>query len=172
MKVFKLILFSFLLFSIQATAQSPIYKGDQQLSLGLGFSDWGIPVFATYEHCVTQDLTIGGDLSYRSYNERWNKYDWRHHIIGMAGVVNYHFTRILEIPENIDLYAGANIGFMLYDTYDGPDGIDYDGNSVSGLGLGIQLGGRYYFNDKIGVMLQLGGGNTAANARIGASFRL
>jgi hypothetical protein len=158
--------------SAGAYAQSPINEGDQQLSAGLGFSNWGVPIFATYEYCVAPNFTIGGDFSYRNYRERWNAYDWNHHIIGLVGVGNYHFTKLLEIPENIDLYAGANIGFVFYDTYEGPKDIDYEGNSISGLGLGIQLGGRYYFNNKIAAMLQLGGGNTAANARIGVSFRL
>lgn len=174
MSFYQLLFTALLLITLNSNtnAQSPINEGDQQLSAGLGFSDWGIPVFATYEYCITQDLTIGGDFSYRSYNERWDRNDWKHHVVGLAGVVNYHFTRLLDIPTKVDLYAGANIGFVFYDTYDGPDGLDYDGSSASGLGLGIQVGGRYYFNDKVGIMLQLGGGNTAANDRIGASFHL
>lgn len=172
MKFLKPLIFAFTLLSFNLSAQSPINKGNQQLSAGLGFSSWGIPVFATYEYCVAPNFTIGGDFSYRNYKERWNRYDWNHHIIGLVAVGNYHFTDLLEIPTNIDLYAGANLGFVIYDTYDGPNDIEYNGDYSSGLGLGIQVGGRYYFNDNIGIMLQFGGGNTAANGRIGASFRL
>jgi outer membrane immunogenic protein len=39
------------------------------------------------------------------------------------------------------------------------------------LGLGAQIGGRYYFNNNWGINLELGGANTTSGYKIGASYR-
>ena len=43
---------------------------------------------------------------------------------------------------------------------------------VSGLGIGGQVGGRYYFNDKVGINLEFGGGNAFGGGKVGVSVRL
>ncbi|MEI6820949.1 MAG: outer membrane beta-barrel protein [Bacteroidota bacterium] len=135
-------------------AQCPIAKGQTQLDAGLGFSSWGVPVYVGLDYGIAQDFTIGGELSFHSYSHDGTNSS----IFGLSANGNYHFNRIMEIPNNWDFYAGLNLGF--FNTY------------FSGLGLGVQIGGRYYFNSKWGVNLEFGGGNTASGGQFGVSFKL
>src|SRR3954464_15395389 len=114
-------------------AQNPLGVGKNQLNVGVGLSDWGIPVYIGLDHGIHRDFTIGAELSYRSYNENWKDASYRHNITGISGNVNYHFNHLLNIPKDFDLYAGANIGFYAWSS---PD--KYDGTHTSGLGLGGQ----------------------------------
>lgn len=50
-----------------------------------------------------------------------------------------------------------------------PDGHENAHNS--GLGLGVQVGGRYYFNDRLGLNLEFGGG-FVSGGKIGISCKL
>ena len=150
-----------------AFSASPLYVGNSQLNLGVGFSNWGIPVYVGFDHAVSRDITLGAELSYRAYNEHWNNYYYDHNIIGISGNLNYHFNRILGISPQWDIYAGPNVGFYIWTS---PNG--YTGNRSSGLGLGGQFGLRYYFSNKIGINLEFGGGNAFNGGKIGLSFRL
>jgi hypothetical protein len=148
-------------------AQNPLPKGKSQLNVGIGLSDWGIPVYLGIDHGISTDFTIGGELSYRSYKENWKDNRFKHSITGISANLNYHFNRILKIPKEFDLYAGANVGFYVWSS---PD--TYDGDHSSGLGLSGQVGGRYYFNNKIGFNLEVGGGNAFSGGKFGLTFRL
>ena len=66
-----------------------------------------------------------------------------------------------------DFYAGLNLGYY---TWSSPS--DYPGNRTSGLGLGAQVGGRYYFTPKVGINLEIGGGNAFSGGKIGLTFKL
>ncbi len=146
-------------------AQSALPAGRTQLNLGFGFSDYGVPVYIGLDHAVSRDVTLGGEFSYRGYDD--NDYnDYHSDIWGLSGNVNYHFNSILRIPRNWDLYAGLNVGFY---SWNWPDG--YHGDHTSGLGLGAQVGGRYYFNDNIGINLEFGGGNEFSGGKIGLTFK-
>ena len=144
-------------------AQCPIAKGQAQINAGLGFSSWGLPVYVGMDYGIAQDITIGGELSFRSYSDG----GYSSSIIGISGNGNYHFNRIMNIPSNWDFYAGLNLGFY---NWSSPSG--YGGNHSSGLGLGVQVGGRYYFNSKWGINLEFGGGNAASGGQFGVSFKL
>ena len=87
-------------------------------------------------------------------------------ITGISGNGNYHFNRILGIPSNWDFYAGLNLGFYVWNSSS-----DYPGDHNSGLGLGAQVGGRYYFNNKFGLNLEFGGGNAFDGGKIGVSIK-
>ncbi len=157
-----LILCSYLTF-----AQYALPKGKSQLNAGLGFSSWGTPVYLGFDYGVHPDISVGGELSYREYQDNYNSYDYSHNVIGISGNGNYHFNHALEIPKNWDFYAGLNVGFYIWSSSD-----DYHGSHSSGLGLGAQIGGRYYFNDKIGLNIEFGGGNAFSGGKIGLTFKL
>jgi outer membrane immunogenic protein len=148
-------------------AQSPIDKGQTQLNAGIGLSSWGIPVYLGLDYGVHKDITIGGEFSYRSYHENWVSNRYNLSIIGISGNGNYHFNSLLNIPTNWDFYAGLNIGYYIWNS---PSG--YGGSHVSGLGLGGQIGGRYYFTDKFGINLEFGGGNVFSGGKFGISLKL
>ncbi|TNE53643.1 MAG: hypothetical protein EP338_10355 [Bacteroidetes bacterium] len=150
-------------------AQSMLGKGGKQVNAGVGLSSWGIPVYAGMDFGVHPDISVGFEGSYRSYKEHW-KFDdrkYRHSIMGFSGNVNYHFNTLLNIPKEWDLYAGANIGFYVWNSSS-----DYPGDHTSGLGLGGQLGIRYYFNEKFGLNLEGGGGNAFSGGKFGISIIL
>lgn len=165
----KKILFAFALLvtTTQLFAQNPINKGQGQFNAGVGFSSWGIPVYLGFDYGVHKDITIGGELSYRSYRDRWDGRRYNHSIIGIAANGNYHFNTLLNIPNNWDFYAGLNVGFYIWNSNN-----EYRGSHSSGLGLGGQVGGRYYFNDKFGINLEFGGGNAFGGGKLGLSIRL
>ena len=137
-----------------------------QLNLGLGLSDYGIPVYVGVDYGLKEDITLGGELSYRSYSENIAGHNYSDAITSITANGNYHFNTLLDIPENFDFYGGLNLGFLIWNT---PSG--YAGSHSSGLGLGAQIGGRYYMTDKFGINLELGGGNTLSGGKIGVTFR-
>lgn len=148
-------------------AQNPIGKGQKQFNAGLGFSSWGLPIYLGMDFGVHQDITLGGELSFRSYNEKYFNHSYSHTIIGISGNGNYHFNRILKIPSEWDFYAGLNVGFYIWSSSS-----DYHGGNASGLGLGGQIGGRYYFSKKLGLNIEFGGGNAFSGGKIGISVKL
>ena len=166
-KILSFLLLLFLTFhSICAQVEGPISKGQLQLNAGLGFSGWGVPVYIGLDYGFHPDITIGGELSNRNYKEAFFGSDYNHSITGISSNFNYHFNRLLNISSNLDIYAGLNLGFYIWNTSFG-----YQGSGSSGLGLGAQIGGRYYFNNNWGINLELGGANTTSGYKIGASYR-
>lgn len=148
-------------------AQGPISQGQSQINLGVGFSSWGVPVYLGFDYGIHPDVTLGAELSYRSYNDNWDKHKYDHSIIGFSGNANYHFNNVLNIPSPWDFYAGLNLGFY---SWNSPKA--YGGSHTSELGLGAQVGGRYYFNNKVGVNLEFGGGNAFGGGKFGLTIKL
>jgi hypothetical protein len=156
----------FLLLTAFLFAQKPISKGQTQLNAGIGLSGWGIPVYVGLDYGVHPDISIGGELSFRSYKEKLFNNNYSRSIIGILANGNYHFNRIMNIPSPWDFYAGLNIGFYNVSSS------SVNGGIGSGLGLGAQIGGRYYFNQKWGINLEVGGGNSVSGAKFGITFKL
>lgn len=163
----QIITFAFLFFASLIYAQAPVGKGESQLNAGFGLSSWGLPVYIGLDYGVHPDISVGGELSFRSFNDDYANHTYNHSVIGISGNGNYHFNRVLEIPRNWDFYAGLNLGFYIWNS---PN--DYQGSHSSGLGLGGQVGGRYFFNDKIGLNLEFGGGNAFSGGKLGLTFKL
>ncbi len=151
--------------ALPVLAQSPIPKGKSQFNAGLGLSSWGVPVYLGLDFGVHDDITVGAELSYRGYHDRINSVKYDHSVIGISGNGNYHFNSLLNIPSNWDFYAGLNLGFYIWESAK-----DYPGSHTSGLGLGAQVGGRYYFTDGVGVNLEFGGGNAFSGGKVGISI--
>lgn len=168
MKRFLLLVIVALLFvSTSAYSQSQLPVDRTQLNLGVGLSEWGVPFYLGLDYSVHRDITIGGEVSYRAYSEHWNQLNYDHNVIGISGNANYHFNSLLQIPQNWNFYAGLNLGFYVWNS---PD--NYPGDHVSGLGIGAQIGGRYYLTDKFGLNLELGGGNAFAGGKFGVTIKL
>ena len=148
-------------------SQNPFPQGRNQLNFGVGLSGWGVPLYIGIDHGIGNDFTLGGEFSYRDYRENWRDDYYHHNIMGFSGNVNYHFNRVLEIPSNWDFYAGLNLGFYVWNS---PD--LYVGEGKSRLGLGGQIGGRYYLSDKVGLNLEFGGGNAFSGGKFGVTIRM
>ncbi|CAG1021088.1 hypothetical protein MTYM_00743 [Methylococcales bacterium] len=154
-----------LLISTPVFAQYALKNGAMQLNAGIGFSSWGLPVYAGLDFGVHKDISVGAEVSYRSYGEDWGNSKFNHTIIGISGNANYHFNNILQVDTKWDLYAGLNIGFY---NWSSPGG--YGGSGNSGLGIGAQVGGRYYFSNNLGLNLEFGGGNSFSGGKFGISY--
>jgi len=162
-----LIAILFTLGFLTVNAQAPIGIGEVQINAGLGFSNSGVPIYGGFDIGVHEDITVGGEVSFRFYDDSWNGSTYNHTMIGFAGNANYHLNTVLEIPREWDVYGGINLGFYLVSSDAG-----YGGQENSGFGLGAQVGGRYYFNEKYGINLEFGGGSTFSGGKIGVSIRL
>ena len=165
-RIFLVIVISGLIALNSSAQESPLANGQTQLNFGVGFSSWGLPVYAGLDFGVHPDISVGGELSYRNFSDHWGNVKYHHSITGISGNGNYHFNRVLNIPSNWDFYAGLNLGFYIWSSDSG-----YGGSGSSGLGLGAQVGGRYYWNDKWGVNLEFGGGNAFGGGKIGLSVK-
>lgn len=147
--------------------QNPLYEGRNQFNIGVGLSEWGVPFYLGIDFSVSRDITMGGEISYRGYRENWKNSYYQHSILGFSGNGNYHFNSVLNLPSRFDFYAGLNLGFYVWNS---PSG--YDGTHGSGLGLGGQIGGRYYFSNTMGFNIEFGGGNAFSGGKIGISVKM
>jgi len=159
-----LLLSAFTLLTV--SAQSRLQKGTKQFNAGIGFSGWGVPLYVGMDFGVGNDFTLGFEASFRNYNQNYTGTKYNSQIFGFSGNANYHFNRILEIPSDWDFYAGLNLGYFFWTSSD-----DYPGEGSSGLGLGAQIGGRYFVNDKFGLNLEFGGGNAFSGGKFGITLK-
>ena len=141
-------------------------KEKANINLGIGITGWGIPVYCGLDYKVNKDFTIGGEFSYRSFGADWNGHR-QENISEISGNLNYHFNRFMEIPKNVDIYAGISIGFF---TWSNP--YSNQEKYSSGIGMGVQLGGRYYFSNKMGLNIEFDGGNERFGGKVGLTFKL
>lgn len=156
-----LLLGFFTFFLLSASAQGSLEKGNFQLNAGLGFSNSGIPIYFGADYGLLDDVTIGGEISYRSTTYQRVSYS----SLGIITNGNYHFNRLLKLPSEFDVYAGANVGYYHWSNTNSLADPYYS----SGLGWGLQTGARYFFNDNFGVNFELGGGNTVSG-KIGITY--
>jgi hypothetical protein len=160
-----LFLMSFLMISVITYAQAvdsasypvgkaPLNKGDKQINFGLGLDTDGLPIYAQLDFAVSPDITVSPMAALTA----GNAYSFT--TIGVHS--DYHFNSLLDIPSNWDFYAGVNLGFRFY----------MSSHSGTGpLDLGLQIGGRYYWNNQWGINLEFGGG-AGFGGRVGVSKKL
>ena len=142
-------------------------KDDFQLNAGIGTSGWGVPVYFGGDYFVDNDISIGAEISYQTLNENFIGQNYNSSIIGIGINGNYHFRRVLKIPNEWDLYAGVGISYYIW-SYDNPY---YSGTNSSGTAFGGQIGARYFFNKKFAINAELGGASTTSGARIGITYK-
>jgi len=166
----------FLTIMVAFSSAQPLFaqyaKGDQLLNVGIGLNSYyssGIPLNASYEVGITDDISIGGSIDFLSAKySSFNNYKFTAIYVGARG--SYHFNKILNLnSKKADLYGGVGLGYRSFSWSDGAfSGL---GDSYgSGIYLGIHLGGKYYFTDKVGGFLELGA-TGATNVRIGVAFK-
>lgn len=139
-------------------SQSNLDMGEKRINFGTGLSNHGVPLYFGMDFGVHPDISVGFVTSVRSDNNR--------SVLGAAAVGDYHFNRLLELDSEWDLYAGLSLGLVFWN-YD-----DHSTNEPSPLGLDIQIGGRYYWNESWAINLELGGGSAFSGGRIGVSYKL
>jgi len=168
MKTTRLIIVALFLCVVhQSQAQYALQTGKMQFNGGIGLSSWGLPVYGGVDYGYDKNISFGGEVSFRSFSERVLGTRYSSSIIGLAGNANYHFVEMLGIDDLFDVYAGLNVGFYIWNT-----STDYLGSGATGLGIGAQIGGRYYFKKNMAVNVELGGGNAFSGGKVGLSVLL
>ncbi|VXB26029.1 conserved exported hypothetical protein [Flavobacterium sp. 9AF] len=164
MKKLLLLITTFLATYNLANAQAPLENGKLQLNAGLGTSGWGTPIYVGLDYGLGNNITLGSEISYRSYDS----YGFKMSILGIQGNANYHFNEVLEIPSQWDLYAGLSLNYYNWNFKD-----DYAEQVVDDthFGIGIQIGGRYFFTDNFAINLEGGGGNATSGGKIGITYK-
>ncbi|KFC58698.1 hypothetical protein FEM08_25180 [Flavobacterium gilvum] len=110
-----------------------------------------------YEIPVSRDITIAPGVG-TDFNLDWIN-------LGVKG--NYYFDHAFGISDPAwDVYGGLNLGYSIYNG-------DNDHDNSSDLNLGLQVGGRWFWNDKWGLYVELAGGNISGfSPAIGLTVKL
>lgn len=109
-----------------------------------------------YEIPVHKDITIAPGVG-TDFDLDW---------INLGVKANYYFDNLFGITDDAwDVYGGANAGYSFYNG----DDIDDDDD----VNFGLQVGGRWFWNDKWGVYVELSGGNISGfSPGIGLTLKL
>ena len=112
-------------------------------------------VGVNYEIPIHKDITIAPGAS-TNFDLNWLTVNVR---------ANYYFDNLFELTnEACDVYGGAGAGFAIYNG---------DNNKDNGFDIALHVGGRWFWNEKWGVYLELGGGSVqGATGGIGLTLKL
>lgn len=153
-------------------ASAQFTKGDNLLNIGIGVNSYyngGIPIGASFEHGITEDISVGAGIDYLSYRYNFGSSRYGFNILYLGARGSYHFNRLFNLNvEELDIYGGAQLGYRSFSWTD-----DFTGAGdtyASGVFFGIHAGARYYFKPNIGAFLELGAGGSG-NARLGVAFK-
>ncbi|MFB9121214.1 outer membrane protein [Bergeyella porcorum] len=153
-----------------------VQKGETQLNAGLGLGNsWGgLPIYAGVDYGIHDDITIGAQASFANKTDKLTGgYEQKLNWFSVGANGNYHFNRLLNIPNNWDLYAGVSLVYNKVSYKDNVSnnlGIDISGDSSS-FGLAGQVGARYYFTNNLGLNVEFGGGDFASGGKVGISYK-
>ena len=125
---------------------------------------------------LTEGLTLGvggyfgiaGSKYETTYSGLYGReyYGWKYTytVIGVRGTLHY------PLVEKLDTYAGLMLGYNIVSMKEFGD-VPYGfSGSSSHAAFSAYIGGRYYFTDNLGAMLELGYGVSYLN--IGLAFKL
>ncbi|MBV5312288.1 MAG: hypothetical protein JZU47_03270 [Prolixibacteraceae bacterium] len=162
-----------------------VEKGDKVVNLGLGlgsalYSGVGYkgsvpPLSGSLEVVIKDDLFegkgalgVGGYLGYSAYKWEYSGWGWKYSniIIGPRGYLHYNLI------DKLDTYVGAMLGYNIATSKEFGNsipGYDYSASSGGVIFSGF-VGARYFFNDKVAGMVELGSGIAYLN--IGVALKL
>lgn len=137
--------------TFSASAQK-FTKGTDYLSATVGFGGYGVPIALQYEkgvYDINADMAIGvGAYAGIGFYESSS-------LTAIAASGTYHYTGF----ESWDLYGALRLGFR-----------HYGWSSNSGMLLGFNVGARYFFNEKLGIMAEVGSAISYFNLGVTYAF--
>ncbi|MDZ4716038.1 MAG: hypothetical protein SH819_11265 [Cytophagales bacterium] len=135
-------------------------QGAKQLNLGIGFgggygagSSTTPPISGSFEVGITDKISVGGIIGFSGSKQDFGfgSYSYSYLLFGARG--SYHFAG----SDNTDFYGGAMLAYNNVSTsVSGGTGFGAVGGSASGIAIGLYVGGRYMFSEKIGAFAELG----------------
>jgi len=166
-----LLVFS-LIASTQSFAQLAVDKGTKFVNLGIGVGGYssasGIAFGASADFGVAPNITVGGQAAYRSFSYGYLGINDKINYLYFAARGSYHFNEILNLStDKADLYAGIGLGYESV-SYSANYGTGFN-TFGSGVFVPIHIGGRYFFNEKVGGFAELGTG--IAPLLLGVTFK-
>jgi hypothetical protein len=165
-----LILTAILLCSIHENSFSQGFapgKGFAQVDFGVGASTWGIPIYAGLDFGVSDAITIGPRVSYRSHDNRYLGRNYGYSIFNLGFRGDYHYSYHIDaLPDELDLYGGLSLGYSIWNDKDG----DIDPDADSRVIVYAQAGARWYFTDSWAANAEVSGGNFSG-LEVGLSYR-
>ena len=183
-RLFFLIAFFSFIFADSSVAQKYFKKGDIVLNGGIGLGTnlytggyWNLtfpPIILTGDYAIEQAgpgmIGIGGFMGFTGAKTRFydpvkrDYYGINYNYSFLGGRGSYHVDAI----EEFDLYGGIAVGlYIVRTTYYGS--LKTSSIPKTGLAGGLFLGGKYYFQDNIGLFAELG--YNISYLTIGVSFR-
>jgi hypothetical protein len=178
--------------SVVKAQESTFNLGDKVVNVGIGlgstlytgsyYSTVFPPVSASFEYGVKDGILdkgvigVGGYIGYASskyestyYNYstgRYEDYGWKYSnlIIGARGAFHY------PLINKFDTYTGLMLGYDIVTDSEIGDFHYGTPTSYSGFIWSWYIGGRYWFNEKIAGMVELGYGIAYLN--LGVAFKL
>ena len=121
------------LLSSGINAQNFTGKGDQKLQAGFTFYGYGTGIKASYDYGLSDEFSIGAGANF--FNS--GTYSSSFFIFGRG---DYHFGNIIDLPDELDVYAGLELGLI--------------GNT--NFGIGGHAGARYEISNNWGAFLEIG----------------
>lgn len=162
-----------LLIGTQSFGQFTVDKGTKLINLGIGVGGYasagGIAFGGSADFGVAPNITVGGQIAYRSFNYGYLGFSDKINYLYFAARGSYHFNEILNLSQdNIDLYAGIGLGYQSV-SYSDRFGSGFN-TFGSGIFVPVHIGGRYLFSEKVGGFAELGTG--VAPLMLGITFKL
>jgi hypothetical protein len=162
--------------SLAVAGPAEFSKGNFFLTPQVGFASWGGGVFpfgVNAEYAISEKVGLGGSVMYQGWTETSGSETLGSvSLISFAVQANYHFIKL--DASKFDLYAGAELGYGLYNITYG-SGISSGISGSSGFILAPVLGGRYFLSPTIALSLRLTGSlvlRPGFGAVAGVSFKL
>ena len=125
--------------------QAPLGTGQLAFNGGVGLGRAPLPLYVGLDGAVHPDVTVGGDVFISS----------RLGDVTLMGRVDYHWNRLLGIPRDGDFYLGAGLVVADY-----------------GLWPRLLVGGRWFFSERVGLNLEIGGENKWAGGLLGVTVKI
>lgn len=95
---------------------------------------------------ISYDIPIGENLSIAPMAR--TNFDVNYLVAGVK--LDYYFDTLIDLPAPWDLYGGANTGFVLWKHSEYSKSSSFD--------FGLEVGARYFWSEKWGVVLEFSGG--------------
>lgn len=136
-----------LLFVLMLATTSMYSQARTELNFGI--------IGANYEIPVSDDITIA-PFAGTNFDLDW---------LTLGVKANYYFDNLFDLTDDAwDVYGGAGAGYAFYNG---------NRNKDNDLDIGLHVGGRWFWNDKWGIYLEFGGGNTqGATGGLGLTVKL
>ncbi len=149
-----------------------VTEGEIQVNGGLGFGlgGWSVPIYAGVDYGIYPDITVGGIVNFASKTYNYGLYSNTGRWFSLGAKGDYHFNTLLELPDIWDVYAGATLFYNSFSYSNDWEGGYADFDS-SGIGFGLQTGGRYYFTDNFAANVEFWGSTFTSGGRIGISYK-